>query len=73
VPVPTGAWECEVYLGGQSGTRHIIVVGVADERAQRVLTQHLATSPGQPLFPSEPTASLPLGFREEDRVTVERQ
>jgi S1-C subfamily serine protease len=73
VPGPSGAWECEVYLGGQPGTRHIILVGVADERAQRVLTEHLATRPGQPLFPDEPTASLPLGFIEEDRVAVVRR
>jgi hypothetical protein len=73
VPGSSGAWECEVHLGGPPGTRQVIIVGSADERAQRYLTQHLATSPGQPLFPDEPSASLPLGFEEEDRVTVIRQ
>ncbi len=64
---PGGTWAIDLYLGGPSGTRHQIRIGVVDTLRHTDLTEFLRSQAGQPL------ETVPAGFFEEVRITVTRE
>jgi S1-C subfamily serine protease len=68
-----GTWGCEVSLGGASGTRHELVIGVVDDALHGFLSRYVAANPDQPLYPDQPPGVLPRGFSPESAIVVVRQ
>jgi hypothetical protein len=65
VPEPDGSWAIALYLGGDIGTRHAILLGTISDDSSAQLTTFLAVNPDQPLV------ELPSDLTPEARFSVE--
>jgi hypothetical protein len=64
-----GGWRIDdIEIGGPSGSRHVLAIGVVDAAGHQAMLSQIRDHPDEPFVGGQPP-----GFREVARVTVVKQ